>query len=31
MEGTSLVGKPMEEEDKKVLGDGMECREVMVL
>lgn len=25
------MGKPMEEEDKKVLGDGMECREVMVL
>lgn len=28
MEGTSLLEKPMEEEDKKLLGDGMESREV---
>lgn len=25
------MGKPTEVEDKKVLGDGMESREVMVL
>lgn len=31
MERASLVGKPMEKEDKKVLDDGMECRGVMVL